>query len=319
VTKNVEPHEVRPLAQRFPRRREGELVFMLPDREVTVAGDPDLAWNVLERCDGTRTVEGIAVELGADGDDARALVDRLLREEVLVDCTQAYRLAHEQASAGSPLFRSADDADLADLRASRPRPAALGDARIAIAPRTTQLQSVVARRRSAEPGPRREVEFDELSAVLAATCGRGGRAVTPSAGALYPLLVHITVRRPLDPLGPGVWWFDPDRAEVALVDAAVPALKHVILPLPVTDALLAAGEPVIFVSADLERMSRKYANRGYRYALLEAGAAMQNAYLAAAELELPIRAVGGFDDAVVHRLLRLDGGSAALLGLLLGR
>jgi SagB-type dehydrogenase family enzyme len=84
------------------------------------------------------------------------------------------------------------------------------------------------------------------------------------------------------------------------------------------DELLAPGRPLLFVSADLERPSRKYSNRGYRYALMEAGAAMQNAYLAAAELGLPIRAIGGFHDDRAHEYLDLPEQVRPLLALLLG-
>jgi nitroreductase len=51
---------------------------------------------------------------------------------------------------------------------------------------------------------------------------------------------------------------------------------------------------------------------------MEAGAAMQNAYLAAAELAVPIRAVGGFDDPAVHDALDLPSDVRPLLALVLG-
>jgi nitroreductase len=45
---------------------------------------------------------------------------------------------------------------------------------------------------------------------------------------------------------------------------------------------------------------------------------MQNAYLAAAELDLPVRAVGGFDDEGLHELLDLPERVRPLLALLIG-
>ena len=51
---------------------------------------------------------------------------------------------------------------------------------------------------------------------------------------------------------------------------------------------------------------------------MEVGAAMQNAYLAGAELGVPVRAIGGFADRATAELLDLQGGAEPLLVLLLG-
>ena len=85
-----------------------------------------------------------------------------------------------------------------------------------------------------------------------------------------------------------------------------------------SDALLEAGGPVVFLSANLERTSAVYANRGYRWALIEVGAVMQNAYLVAAELGVPVRAIGGFRDAATHEFLGLPDHVRPMLALLLG-
>jgi SagB-type dehydrogenase family enzyme len=92
----------------------------------------------------------------------------------------------------------------------------------------------------------------------------------------------------------------------------------VILHDPVADALVAAGGPVVFISANLERTSRAYANRGYRWALIEVGAVLQNAYLVAAELDVPVRAIGGFLDERTHAFLGLPDHVRPMLAVLLG-
>jgi SagB-type dehydrogenase family enzyme len=163
------------------------------------------------------------------------------------------------------------------------------------------------------------VVFGELSSILHAVYGIAPRTrPVPSAGGLYPLVVHALVREPVAPLEPGLWWYDPAAAELQLLGTETIDVGEVFLRLEMNDELLAPGRPLLFVSADLERPSRKYSNRGYRYALMEAGAAMQNAYLAAAELGLPIRAIGGFHDDRAHEYLDLPEQVRPLLALLLG-
>ena len=86
----------------------------------------------------------------------------------------------------------------------------------------------------------------------------------------------------------------------------------------VTDPLLARDEPLIALSADMRRPSRRYGARGYRLALMEAGAVMQNAYLVGAELDVPVRACAGYLDAGVGSLLELPDGVVCVLLLFAG-
>ncbi|HUK45875.1 MAG TPA: nitroreductase family protein, partial [Gaiellaceae bacterium] len=63
----------------------------------------------------------------------------------------------------------------------------------------------------------------------------------------------------------------------------------------------------------------KYGQRGYRFALLEAGHLVQNAVLAAADLDLAALPVGGFHDRRLDDLVGADSlGEAALYALVLG-
>lgn len=308
----------RPLAQQIPRRDDRGLAFEVDGREVVVGGDVDAAWNALALCDGRLTVDEIVAHNGGD-EEVRDLLAELLRLGALVDCTQAYRLLHRRASAGSPMFRTLTEEEIAALLAERFAPARIGGDPVPLAVPDSVVLRAAGARRSAVPGERRPVSFEDLSAVVAATHGElGGRRAVPSAGGIYPLIVHVAIRRPLGPLGDGVWWYDVASSSLRRTLDETPDLGEVILSQEICDELLEAGEPVVFLSADLERPSRKYANRGYRYALIEVGAAMQNSYLVAAERALPIRAIGGIHDANADRLLDLDERRSAILALLLG-
>jgi SagB-type dehydrogenase family enzyme len=61
-------------------------------------------------------------------------------------------------------------------------------------------------------------------------------------------------------------------------------------------------------------VTRKYADRGYRYAYIEAGAVCENIYLQAESLGLGTVVIGAFNDDALNRLLGVDGlAEAALL------
>jgi SagB-type dehydrogenase family enzyme len=303
-----------------PHRREGDgVVIAVGRRDVRVGGDVDLAEAILGACDGRRTVPELVAEIApGEGEAVRELLGELLGQEAVVDCTQAYRLAHRHGSVGSSFFPALDDEGLRALGAERFRPAEASGEGIELAPGETSIGDLASRRRSAEPRETpRPVSFDELSAVLRAGYGRDGRAV-PSAGALYPLVIHVWTREAVGPLGAGLWWYDPASERLLAVPSPVADAGDVLLSHPLSDGLLERGHPVVFVSADLGRVSRKYGNRGYRYALMEAGAVMQAAYLIGAELDLPIRAIGGIHDDRTRTFLALPDGAEPLLALLVG-
>ena len=74
------------------------------------------------------------------------------------------------------------------------------------------------------------------------------------------------------------------------------------------------------ITCDFLRTTQKYSNRGYRYALLEAGHAAQNAYLWCAEQGIGVVEIGGFNDKALSDLLSLSyPNQAPLTTLLIGR
>jgi SagB-type dehydrogenase family enzyme len=314
--------DLRPLAQAVARRDGDGLAFDVGPQVVHVRGDLDLVEEVLGLCDGRRTVGEIAAEVGDEvAADVSELVGTLAQHRVVVDCAEAWRLFHRQSSVGSGLYRAVDEATVLELQRQAFRPQGLLDRVESLRSRRGEVHALAERRASAVPArPPRPPTFAELSTLLSAMYGHGeagGRPV-PSAGALYPLILHAAVRSPLPPLEPGLWWYDPAADALRLASGDRAEAADLFVPQPVSDALLTRQHPVIFVSAELRRPSRKYASRSYRFALMEAGAAMQNAYLAGAELGLPVRAVAGFDDDRAHAYLSLPDGSVVLLAVLVG-
>jgi len=132
----------------------------------------------------------------------------------------------------------------------------------------------------------------------------GSRRTVPSGGALYPLELLVAVRA-VTGLPAGVHRYDAERhalEEHVLCDPW-PALEEA-CPLP---GLLTGGACALLVLAVFGRTRFKYGQRGYRFALLEAGHVVQNVALAAAALDVPALPLGGFYDARVDDLVDADG------------
>jgi SagB-type dehydrogenase family enzyme len=171
-----------------------------------------------------------------------------------------------------------------------------------------RLGDLLMRRRSERAEAIRPLSLRDLSTVLAAAYTarpRGGllRRPVPSAGALYPLEVYV-VALAVTGLDAGVYHHDPFRHRLAtLGPASFAAARKALVDPGVADDAAA----VLVVTGVFWRSRFKYGLRGYRFTLLEAGHLVQNAVLAATDLELTALPLGGFHDTLLDRLVGADG------------
>jgi len=167
------------------------------------------------------------------------------------------------------------------------------------------IEEALTRRRSEREYADASLKLVEVAQLLWAAQGitnRMGFRTAPSAGALYPLEVYLVVGK-VEGLGAGVYKYQP--------------LKHCLLTVAAGDRrvdLAAAGlgqsciknsPAAIVFAAVCERVTRKYRDRGIRYAHMEAGHAAQNVYLQAVSLDIGTVVIGAFYDEKVQRVLGL--------------
>jgi SagB-type dehydrogenase family enzyme len=128
--------------------------------------------------------------------------------------------------------------------------------------------------------------------------------VAPSGGATYPLELYLAANDTIT-LAPGLHHYQPgEHALRRLSDGDQrPGLRSAFVQPQLVDAAAA----FVFITGVFERATFKYGERGYRFALLEAGHVAQNLLLTAAALGLGAVPVGGFLDREADRLLGLDG------------
>ncbi len=129
------------------------------------------------------------------------------------------------------------------------------------------------------------------------------RAV-PSGGALYPLDIYVvTGENGVEKMEAGVYRYLPK--------------EHFLLPIAKGDrrreiALASLSQmwmvraPVMFIiTAEYQRITVKYGERGIRYALIEVGHVGQNLFLQAEALGLGAGIVGAFNDSEVSNIAGL--------------
>jgi SagB-type dehydrogenase family enzyme len=108
----------------------------------------------------------------------------------------------------------------------------------------------------------------------------------------------------VDGLEPGVYRLWPERGELEQIASGDQRVAAAGLSLGQD---LAGNACIAFsLIADLERASRAYGDRGYRYAHFEAGAMGHRMYVAAEAIGLQATGIGAFFDDQVHRYLGIE-------------
>lgn len=130
-----------------------------------------------------------------------------------------------------------------------------------------------------------------------------GRRPVASAGALYPL--HFWVVGANDLSTPRqILVIDHDHGTMAKTgEISLKDLQDLFIPEPDVVAALDRGAAVIVIAVDPSRVTHKYGNRGWRYALMECGAVMHHITLAATSHEEEVRPIGGYFDAPLQEAI----------------
>jgi SagB-type dehydrogenase family enzyme len=178
------------------------------------------------------------------------------------------------------------------------------------------LGDALAQRRSLSAAEPTVLSLEHLAALLAATYrSTRGRRPVPSGGALYPLELYV-VALAVESLDAAAYHYDPFRHRLERIGPGVRAGVGAALVEP---SLAEHATALVVVTAMFWRSRFKYGLRGYRFALLEAGHAVQNTVLAATALRVPALPLGGFYDRRVDDLVGADGlDEATVYAVLLG-
>lgn len=133
---------------------------------------------------------------------------------------------------------------------------------------------------------------------------------TPSAGALYPLELYPILFN-VHKIPHGIYHYHALSHSLELLKEG--AFADLIADICLAQDFIKYSGSCIAVTAIFDRTTCKYRERGYRYVLLDAGHLVQNVYLAATALDLPVCSIGGFYDDEFNQLLEIDGVNEAVV------
>ena len=178
------------------------------------------------------------------------------------------------------------------------------------------LFKILTNRRSKRDFKKVECSLDKFSALLKFAIGENAETVYddgvkwnfryyPSGGGLYPIDVYIVVYN-VEDLKKGIYHYNPKKHSLSKLSNSY-TLKAVEASLPTLEKEIQTCSFFIILTSEMSRMSFKYQERAYRFALIECGHISQNLLLCATALELNAFPVGAFLDDEINAVLNLDG------------
>ena len=144
--------------------------------------------------------------------------------------------------------------------------------------------------------------------------GRRPLRAAPSAGALYAGEVYVVAAR-VEGLAAGVYSYHvPTHDFVRLPSGAGAGVEALAAAVEQPEAVETAAACVLLTNV-FHRYGHRYANRGYRYALIDSGHIGENLRLATAAEDLGVFTATRFRDDALNALLGIDGRAEAVCAL----
>lgn len=169
------------------------------------------------------------------------------------------------------------------------------------------LEEAILKRRSRRSFRDSPLTLGEISQVLWAAqgiTGETGLRAAPSAGALYPLDLYLVVgKEGVEGLDEGVYHYVPQSH--SLEPTLEGDVRQTLARLSLQQMSIADAPLSLLITAEYERTTGKYGDRGVRYVHMEAGHAGQNVYLQAEALGLGTVVIGAFQDEEISEALNL--------------
>jgi SagB-type dehydrogenase family enzyme len=162
------------------------------------------------------------------------------------------------------------------------------------------VEAAIVRRRSRRVFQRAKLTKQQLSQVL------WSAVKAPSAGATYPLAVYVVLGVDgIEGIAAGVYHYQSAEGTLTLVKEGDQRRALAIASL--RQMFIADAPASVVITAEYERTTRVYGDRGVRYVMMEAGHVSQNIYLQCEALGLATVAIGAFHDDEVAKVVNVPG------------
>lgn len=318
----------------FAEHRDDTMTYFCPREKLVITGEIELQKRLLHICTGEKSAQEILEALAPDfgHKNVELLLLALKDANVVVDATsQMWRGYHSFTCNPLPFGKLLSRDEAEELFWQRRASADSKEVTIKIGMPDTKLASLLSRRQSNRIFSGLSLLENQVTNALWAGYGQTTslisrdtgeelfRRTVPSAGGLYPLQLHLVMRVACGSIRPGIYRMHHDalalgEVEVWKDDDKKKSFEDCFLD----DDYVQTCAACIVISAEIDRQAKKYGDRAYRFAILEAGHAAQNVLLFCTENQIGCVEVGGFWDEELKQLLGLKGETVPLTTIFLG-
>ncbi|MGC1121368.1 MAG: SagB/ThcOx family dehydrogenase [Candidatus Methanofastidiosia archaeon] len=168
------------------------------------------------------------------------------------------------------------------------------------------VEEAIKNRRSIRDFQDTPLSLEQVSQLLWAGQGitEGFKRAAPSAGATYPLTLYVVVGESgVEGLSAGIYEYIPKSHGLSLIKEG--DYRERLAAACLTQMFIQEAPISIVITAQYEKTTARYGERGIRYVHMEAGHAGENIYLQAVGLKLGTVVVGAFVDTDVQQVLSI--------------
>lgn len=280
-----------------------DIEFNHPLHKIVISNEVNTVWSILRLCDGVTKSEVIAKEvgkkLGLSKKHVVGVIEDMTSLEILIDSREAYKFFHKLGNNLSPFSTGLNPSEIYAIQNSKHLPSKTGVVS-SLGSLSSTIGDLGMSRKSCRNFSKKPVSKNQLSELLRVAYSHDVKS-SPSAGALYPIRIYALLLQNVDDLSTGMYEYNPESHTLTCFDNQIDTQQ---LEFAFNSESILHNAPVILVvSAELDRQPAKYANRGYRYSLIEAGHVAQTIHLVSEEMGLSTLEYCGFQDNVLSESL----------------
>ncbi|MCS7092387.1 MAG: SagB/ThcOx family dehydrogenase [Patescibacteria group bacterium] len=189
-------------------------------------------------------------------------------------------------------------------RISLPNPKSLKD-------NNSTLYQLITTRKSERENHKVPLSMEQISSLLVAcsitnvyeSVYYNSYRAYPSAGARYPLEIYLIINKPPKELKSGLYHYHVRTHSLEYLWNTSAEEIRKCFP---GQKFVQKGRIIVIITGIMSRLTSKYFERSYRYALIESGHVCQNFYLIGEAIGQRVCAIGGFNDQNVKNLLDIN-------------
>ncbi len=303
-----------PIVIAFSYSIDGGLAFVTREGVCKIRGDSKKITSILRHCNGRNTIHDIADSTELDSNEIVNIINVLVRRKVVIESRSLYRIFHQDASNVSPFrllispdeLASVTEKDIGQTKRENTHAAT-----------PSVLDALFASRDTTRDFSSKPLTKKQLFFVLEHMYKTADNMAVPSPGSIYPTSFFVVLLKPVSRLKTGLYKYDYRVSELIYVRSV--SKDYLKFCLDNTEYVESASV-ILFLAVDLAKITKKYANRGYFFSLIETGHVAQNIQLACAEQGIGVLEYGALMNEMVDRLIRDEGKEepTTTLALLLG-